>query len=1779
MNRLLHIFCCLVLQISALAQEDCDSISIITNERISYELCNDSLIAEISIINNEFFQFDSCLWVSNLNSEVVVGYDFPLEVYSNEFVDIIIVATDINGCSSSKFINFNVENGLHIDSISPFLPVSNPFCSIEYRPSDFISSIENTNYNYNWIVSGNGIIDTIFNDYSAAFITSGSIDLGLSITDIQQECTLEWDLHEGLEILKSPDIELTSLESSYCGTTVEPIITNIAINDSAFGNLTYQWSLEYYDELISESAESSFNFTQENNGLYQVLLEVENQTNLCTTVDSFLFTVEDLNLNFDFPSLPQCSEFSFLPMNFTSDSIDTEVTYQWEIRDNLGATLHTSSSNNPIFLMNTAGVFDLYLNINSSLVDSNCSFTTLIEDAITIYANPDLILSTGDTILCDTLSTLNIIENNYQSSISEIESLEWILTKELIPVESSSNPNFEYAFNAVGSYLLDLTTTRVNGCISSDEISISVHDVSLSFEEITPRVECYLDTIAPSEYLSSYSLGSNVSYLWSLTEESEEIIYEDLIEFDGTWNLSNAGVFDLSILASENGCFYGDTLEEYITVKILDASIVSNINNCAILPTTIEISNNSHIDQSLSPNFDWTFTHSDGDTLSSSFLELPSIELDTSELINVSLTLSADGCTNTATLIDSVGIGYLIAKLDTFNHIASNCLPYSFSAAQINLLPVNSLFEYEWMLTHPNGIDSNVSNTSEGNFEVNESGAYDLHLMITDDNNCTDEISIPDFVLMNRYELVIAKTDNNSCFNSINLQVDSLDKFFFLDSFIPEQNFPMVETDFDWIIQSFEGNILPYSETQDTARFIMINPGEYKTFYTKTLDYGNCQYTDSIHFTVGVIADISDINPGLFSLQGENGENSICLGKEFPLNQNTSIGIGPNSNFTWTSDTAFFISNTTAGETTFVGQVEGVFDISMSVINDSLCLDTITKTIEIYDLNPTFNSPNIPEQCIGESIRLDSENNYFINQFDWEVSQQNYLNGDSSITPLPSLPVPFTYYTSEEITFDIDIELSITSIHGCTKSLKLNDMIDVVGPLPKFVIENEDGCDSITTKIIDLSDSNLIDTFSMDYGNNDTSTYILNDTIIQTYTFPYPIELLEGDSCYFYQINLAADYHSCLDTFKGEVRLYPNPILNIQSDITIGCDPMEVEFENLDIYAPEESSDFFWYFDFGPTQVELSSSTNPNPTHTYNIKKEYSIFHSATTSFGCYSEDTWENLIELFNAPVAEFEVLRNRYCYDMGNAIYQNNSTHDSDSLINSWIYEDGESNQENLAITYDSTAFYDIYLHILDSNGCSDSVQKSVFIEVLDTIVALPIMHYVTTQDYGIEVFWTDSVDDNFDNINLYHETNFAFWENIYDSYDILPNQYSQNNSNPYQNNYYTMVQQDSCGYFSDSSMVHSPILLKLESTDYGVIRLDWSAYQGWASVESYDIYRSIEGDDFEYLDQISGNSVSYQDSNLCNVRHYYYVVANHPEENILSRSNKANLVPLFTDFSSPIYIEYSSVFTTVQGDDVIVTEWPVISNNAVSYYKISRWDEYFGWVEYDTVALEPPFVDFNVNVQASNYKYRVQYRDVCGNIGPVSNYGENILLKGEKFHPSHIDLNWNPYKEWIEGVGEYKIQFYNQIQGFYQDIRTVSGTTLELKNIPLSDYGVDSSYCYRVIATNFQDPTIKSHSNKRCFIGLSSNAWPNAFSPNNDGINDTYKFGSKLSKALDVNIYNRWGNLVFTSEDVYFEWDGTDSDSGQECPQGTYVLRYALKSFDGSIITNEKVVLLVR
>lgn len=50
------------------------------------------------------------------------------------------------------------------------------------------------------------------------------------------------------------------------------------------------------------------------------------------------------------------------------------------------------------------------------------------------------------------------------------------------------------------------------------------------------------------------------------------------------------------------------------------------------------------------------------------------------------------------------------------------------------------------------------------------------------------------------------------------------------------------------------------------------------------------------------------------------------------------------------------------------------------------------------------------------------------------------------------------------------------------------------------------------------------------------------------------------------------------------------------------------------------------------------------------------------------------------------------------------------------------------------------------------------------------------------------------------------------------------------------------------------------------------------------------------------------------------------------------------------------------------------------------------------------------------------------------------------------------------------------------------------------------------------------------------------PNAFSPNGDGINDVFLVRSEALKSIHLEIYDRWGNRVFKTEDKNEGWDGT-------------------------------------
>jgi gliding motility-associated-like protein len=97
------------------------------------------------------------------------------------------------------------------------------------------------------------------------------------------------------------------------------------------------------------------------------------------------------------------------------------------------------------------------------------------------------------------------------------------------------------------------------------------------------------------------------------------------------------------------------------------------------------------------------------------------------------------------------------------------------------------------------------------------------------------------------------------------------------------------------------------------------------------------------------------------------------------------------------------------------------------------------------------------------------------------------------------------------------------------------------------------------------------------------------------------------------------------------------------------------------------------------------------------------------------------------------------------------------------------------------------------------------------------------------------------------------------------------------------------------------------------------------------------------------------------------------------------------------------------------------------------------------------------------------------------------------------------------------------------------------LGMQQIADAQVGPDGKKRYRVTGFKAANTSITSLSNTAEALPKATLYIPSAFTPNGDGIND--KFGVKAQNITDFNlrIYNRWGELVFESDNISELWDG--------------------------------------
>ena len=116
------------------------------------------------------------------------------------------------------------------------------------------------------------------------------------------------------------------------------------------------------------------------------------------------------------------------------------------------------------------------------------------------------------------------------------------------------------------------------------------------------------------------------------------------------------------------------------------------------------------------------------------------------------------------------------------------------------------------------------------------------------------------------------------------------------------------------------------------------------------------------------------------------------------------------------------------------------------------------------------------------------------------------------------------------------------------------------------------------------------------------------------------------------------------------------------------------------------------------------------------------------------------------------------------------------------------------------------------------------------------------------------------------------------------------------------------------------------------------------------------------------------------------------------------------------------------------------------------------------------------------------------------------------------------------------------------------------------------------YKLLVYNQANCVDSTFMNVKVFKTLPSVFVPNAFSPNGDGNNERLKpVAVGMQRVEYFNVYNRWGQLVYTSGSAGKGWDG--KLSGKQQDPGMFVWAVKATDYNGKTYLQKGTVLLIR
>ena len=724
-----------------------------------------------------------------------------------------------------------------------------------------------------------------------------------------------------------------------------------------------------------------------------------------------------------------------------------------------------------------------------------------------------------------------------------------------------------------------------------------------------------------------------------------------------------------------------------------------------------------------------------------------------------------------------------------------------------------------------------------------------------------------------------------------------------------------------------------------------------------------------------------------------------------------------------------------------------------------------------------------------------------INTWSWKFG-----DGNTSILQTPT----HTYVTSGTY----NASLMVTTTDGCVDSVSKSVTV-FPKPLADFTFTNK--CNGTAVPFNSTSTINspgVIAAWNWNFGDN---TFATGSSTSHTYSNPgnYNVTLIVNSS------------NSCSDTSVHQISVFNNPVVSFtHNDVCFG-DTMHFT-DNSSVSTPAAIANYLWTFGDGGATSNLQT-----PVRFYATPGTYNVTLVATTADGC--ANAISNPVNAFDAPTAGY--IFNNTCL-IASAQFTNTTLSPTMGTTASWSWNFGDgsplsSNVLSPSHIYPSPGNYQVTLITHSSNlGCPDTLKDSI------TVFPMPVAKFAFT-----DVCFNQTVDFN-DSSTVSNGTITGWSWDFGDATPLVTDQHTNHIYSTFGTFNVTLIVTSNSG--CKDTIAKSVVVHPLPAVHYSTFNVcDGSIvyFTDFSTIPSTDTIQSYKWD--------------FGDSSPFNIN------------------------------QNPSHLYAAAGFNVVKL--VVVSNFGC--SDSISKISIINPNPVVDFIASDTVGCEPLCINFQ-NASSIATGINTTWFWVFGDGSPTSNgldpincYSNDSVYSVNSFDVTLTATSDSGCVSTLSKINYIKV-YPNPVAGFTAQPQT---TTITDPIISIKDFSIGASFWNwdfgdQSTSSVFNPPPHRYSDTGIYVITLITTTpfdcmdtayqtviiepdfvfyIPNAFSPNDDGVNDTFYGKGIFITQYEMKIFDRWGNMVFFSDDLNKHWGGKANFGSEIAQQDVYV--YSIKITD--------------